>query len=196
MVGLVRMDALEFLYDYFEDRAHAAALIRQRRPYALGLLGALIGGVSLFVAEALGSRLMILSFSAPALMLALLWQVTLLFVSTAILHLLLDMTGARGDCGALFVHLGLSELAWVAAAPAVLVVQALFPDSAWPLRLAFLAIGLWSAALKARGMRDEYGIGEGRAWLTLGVPYLAVASVFALSTTLAVVALVVKALSS
>ncbi len=196
MVGLVTVDALEFLYDYFEDRAHAAALIRQRRPYALGVLGALLGGASLFVAEGLASRLMILSFSMPALMLALLWQLTLLFASTAILHLLLDMTGARGDSGALFVHLGLSELAWLAGVPAVLVAQALFPDSAWPVRLTFLAVGLWSAALKARGMRDEYGIGEGRAWLTLGVPYLAAASLFALSTTLAVVALVVKALSS
>ena len=26
------MDVLEILYDYFEDRPHAAALIRQRRP--------------------------------------------------------------------------------------------------------------------------------------------------------------------
>ena len=190
------MDVLEFLYDYFEDRAHAASLIRQRRPYALGVLGALLGGVSLFVAEALGARLTVLSFSVPALLLTLLWQLTMLFVSTAVLHLLLDMTGARGDSGALFVHLGLSELAWMAAAPLVLVAQALVPGSPWPVRLVFLGVTLWSAALKARGMRDEYGIGEGRAWLTLGVPYLAVASVFALSTTLALVALVVKALAS
>lgn len=190
------MDVLEFLYDYFEDRGHAAALIRQRRPYALGVLAALLGGVSLFVAEALGSRLVFFSFSVPALLLVLLWQLAMLFASTAILHLLLDMTGARGDSGALFVHLGLSELAWIAAAPAVLVAQALFHGSPWPVRLVFFAVGLWSLALKARGMRDEYGIGEGRAWVTLGLPYLAAASLFALSTTLAIVALVVKALSS
>jgi len=190
------MDVLEFLYDYFEDRAHAAALIRQRRPYALGVLGALAGGASMFVAEALGSRLVLLSFSVPALLLALLWQLTALFALTAVLHLLLDMTGARGDSGALFVHLGLSELAWLAGAPAILVAQALFPSSAWPVRLAFFCVGLWSLALKARGMRDEYGIGEGRAWVTLGLPYLAVASLFALSTTLALVALIVKAFSS
>ncbi len=196
MVGLVTMDVLEFLYDYFEDRAHAAALIRQRRPYALGVLGALLGGISLFAAEALASRLMFLSFSVPALLLVLLWQLTVLFASTAVLHLLLDMTGARGDSGALFVHLGLSELAWLAVVPAVLVVQAAFPDRAWPVRLAFAAVGLWSAALKARGMRDEYGVGEGRAWLTLGAPCVALAALLALSATLALVALIVKALSS
>ena len=190
------MDVLEFLYDYFEDRTHAAALIRQRRPYALGLLGALIGGASVFFAEALGGRLTFLSFSIPSLSLVLLWQFTVLFVSTAVLHLLLDMTGARGDAGALFVHLGLSELAWLAAVPLILIAQALFPSSAWPVRIAFFAVGLWSLALKARGMRDEYGIGEGRAWMTLGLPYLAFAALVALSTTLALVALLVKAFSS
>jgi hypothetical protein len=189
------MDVLEFLYDYFEDRAHAASLIRQRRPYALGLFGALLGGVSVFTAEALAGRLSLLSFTVPALILVLLWQFTMLFASTAVLHLLLDMTGARGDAGALFVHLGLSELAWLAAAPLVLLSQAVFRHPAWPVRAAFLAVGLWSLALKARGMRDEYGIGEGRAWVTLGLPYLAIAALAALSTTLALVALLMKAFS-
>jgi len=149
-----------------------------------------------FVAEALGGRLSFLSFSGPSLLLTLLWQVAVLFSLTAALHLLLDLTGARGDAGALFVHLGLSELAWLAAAPAVLIVQALFPESAWAVRLAFVAVWFWSLALKARGLRDEYGVGEARAWLTLGLPYALLAALIALSTTLAVVALAVKALSS
>ena len=190
------MDVLELLYDYFEDRAHAAALIRQRRPLALGVLGALAGGASVFVAEGLAGRLHVFSFSGPSLLLTLLWQVTMLFTLTAALHLLLDMTGARGDAGALFVHLGLSELAWLAAAPATLLLQALFPRSAWPIRLAFLAVWVWSLALKARGLRDEYGVGEARAWVTLVLPYLLFASLIALSTTLAIVALVMKAFSS
>jgi Yip1 domain len=190
------MDVLEILYDYFEDRPHAAALIRQRRPYALGLLGVLGGGASLFVAQALAGRLFLLPFSWPSLILVLLWQVAALFALTAILHLILEMTGARGDAGALFVHLGLSQLAWLAAVPTVLIAQALFPSSPWPLRLAFLAVGLWSLALKARGMRDEYGVGEGRAWLTLSLPYLALAALAALSTTLAVVSLILRAVAS
>ena len=187
------MDVLEFLYDYFEDRPRAAALIRQRRPYALGFLGALAGGVGVFAAEALAGRLGFLSFSLPALALTLLWQAAILFASTAVLHLLLEMSGARGDAGALFVHLGLSELAWLAAVPAALIFQALFPRSAWPMRAAFVAIGLWSLALKARGMRDEYGVGTGRAWLTLGLPYFALAALAALTMALAVGALLMEA---
>lgn len=190
------MDLLEFLYDYFEDRAHAAALIRQRRPFAVGLLGALVGAASLFTAQALAGRLSMLSFSWPSLLLTLLWHAALLFAGTAILHLLLDLTGARGDAGALFVHLGLSELAWIAAVPAVLLAQAALPNPAWPVRLSFFAIGVWSLALKARGLRDEYGVGEGRAWATLGLPYLAFAALVTLTTVLAAAALIVKALSS
>lgn len=190
------MDVLEFLYDYFEDRSRAAALIRQRRPFALGLLGALAGGASVFVAEGLAGRLHVFSFSGPSLALTLLWQATMLFVLTAALHLLLDMTGARGDAGALFVHLGLSELAWIAAAPSILILQALFPHSSWPVRLAFVAVWFWSLALKARGLRDEYGVGQARAWLTLSLPYALLAVLVAVSTTLAIVALIVKAFSS
>ena len=188
------MDLLEFVYDYFEDRAHAAALIRQRRPFALGLLGALAGGVSLFAA--LGGGLFFMPASWPSLFLLLLVQTTLIFLLTATLHQLLDMTGARGDAGALFVHLGLSELSWLAAAPSVLIARALFPHSSWPAWLAFAAVGAWSLSLKARGMRDEYGVGEGRAWLTLGLPYLAAGAFGGLSMTLALVALIVKAFAS
>jgi hypothetical protein len=191
------MDVLELLYDYFEDRAHAAALIRQRRPFALGLLGALVGGVSVFMAEALGGRLHVFSFSGPTLLLTLLWQVGMLFALTAALHLVLDMTGARGDAGALFVHLGLSQLAWLAAVPATLIARALFPRATfWPAFLAFVAVWIWSLALKARGLRDEYGVGEGRAWFTLALPYVMFAALVALWSTLAIVALVMKAFSS
>jgi len=190
------MDVFELLYDYFEDRAHAAALIRQRRPYALGLLGILIGGAGLFCAQALADRLVFLSFSWPSLLVALLWRTGVLFAFAALLHMVLDMSGARGDGGALFVHLGLSELAWMAAVPALLIFQALFPHSPWPARLTFFAVGLWSLALKARAMRDEYAVGEGRAWLTLLLPGLALAGLAALSTTLALASLVVKAFSS
>lgn len=189
------MDVLELLYDYFEDRSHATALIRQRRPYALGLLGALIGATSLYLAQALAGRLVMLSFSWPSFLLALLWRTSLIFAAAAVLHFLLDLSGARGDCGALFVHLGLSELAWTALVPCVLISQSLFAHSPWPVRLSFLAVGLWSLALKARAMRDEYGVGEARAWMTLVLPGLALACLAALSTTLAVAAFLVKAFS-
>ena len=190
------MDVLELLYDYFEEGERAAALIRQRRPLALGFLGALAGGASVFVAEALGGRIHVFSFSLPSLMLTLLWQAAALFALTAAVHLSLDMTGARGDAGALFVHLGLSELAWLAAVPATLILQALFSQSAWPARLAFVLVWFWSLTLKARGLRGEYGVGAARAWLTLVLPYALFAALIGASTALAIVALAVKAFSA
>lgn len=189
------MDAVELVYDYFEDRAHASALIRQRRPAALGLLAVLIGAASLYVAHALAGRTSF-PFGWPGLALALLWHSAMTFVATAVLHLILELGGARGDARALFVHLGLSELAWLAAAPLVLVCQAAFANPAWSLRLVFFFIGLWSLTYKARGIRDEYGISGGRAWLTLGVPYLASVLVILLMAFLATLGFVLHALRS
>lgn len=187
------MDAVELVYDYFEDRAHASALIRQRRPAALGLLALLLGAASLYVAHALAGRTSF-PFGWPGLALALLWHSVMTFTATALLHLILELGGARGDARALFVHLGLSELAWLTAVPLVLVCQTAFSNPAWSLRLVFFFVGLWSLSYKARGIRDEYGISGGRAWLTLGVPYLASVLVVLLMVFLATLGWVLAAL--
>ncbi|MDD5303617.1 MAG: hypothetical protein PHS14_10975 [Elusimicrobia bacterium] len=189
------MDAVELVYDYFEDRAHASALIRQRRPAGLGLLAVLVGASSLYAAHALAGRAT-LPFGWPGLALALLWQAVMIFVATALLHLILELGGARGDARALFVHLGLSELVWMAAVPAILVCQAVLSKPAWGLRLVFFFVGLWSLSYKARGIRDEYGISGGRAWLTLGLPYLAGVLIVLLMAFLATLGFVLAALSS
>jgi hypothetical protein len=189
------MDPVEFVYDFFEDRAHASALIRQRRPAALGLLGILLGASSLYVAQSLAGRAA-LPFGWPGLALAVLWHSVLTFVATALLHLILELGGARGDARALFVHLGLAELAWFAAAPLILVCQAALSKPAGSVRLVFLVVGLWSLSYKARGIRDEYGISGGRAWLTLGLPFLAGVLVVLLMAFLATLGLVLAATSS
>jgi len=187
------MDAVELVYDYFEDRAHASSLIRQRRPAALGLLAILLGAASLYVAHSLSGRTSF-PFGWPGLALALLWHTAMTFVATALLHLILELGGARGDVRALFVHLGLSELVWLAAVPLVLVCQATLAKPAWGLRLVFFFLGLWSLSYKARGIRDEYGISGGRAWLTLGLPYLASVLVVLLMAFLATLGFVLAAL--
>jgi len=189
------MDAVELVYDFFEDRAHASAIIRQRHPAALGLLGILLGAASLYVAQSLSGR-SLLPFGWPGLALSLLWQLVLTFTTTALLHLILELGGARGDARALFVHLGLAELAWLPAVPLVLMCQAAFSKPAWSLRLVFFCMGLWSLSYKARGIRDEYGISGGRAWLTLGLPYLASVLVVLLMAFLATLGFVLSALSN
>ncbi|MDX6770658.1 MAG: hypothetical protein SF051_14080 [Elusimicrobiota bacterium] len=186
----------ELAYDFFEDHTQAAAEIRRRRPLALGVLALLAGGTSLFFAQALAGRLSILSLSWPSLIAALTWHACLAFLTTAVLHLVLEMTGSKGSAGVLFVHWGLSDLAWMSAVPAVLVVQALTPNSPWSVRLVFFLVGIWSLALKARAIRDEYGVASGRAWLTLSVPYLAAMALAALVLALTLAALILAAVRS
>lgn len=189
------MDSVELVYDFFEDRAHSSSLIRQRRPVALGLFGILLGAASLYVAESLAGRAY-LPFGWPALALAVVWHAVLVFLTTALLHLILELGGARGDARALLVHLGLSELTWLAAVPLILICQAALSKPAWSLRLVFFCVGLWSLSYKARGIRDEYGISGGRAWLTLGLPYLSCVLVVLLMAFLATLGFVLSALSN
>lgn len=189
------MDPVELVYDFFEDRAHSSALIRQRRPAGLGLLAVLLGAASLYAAQSLAGR-SVLPFGWPAFTLYLLWHAVLTFVAAALLHLILELGGARGDVRALFVHLALAELVWVTAVPLVLLCQAAAPKSAWSLRLVFFFVGLWSLSYKARGIRDEYGISGGRAWLTLGLPYLLGVLVVLLMAFLVTLGYVLAALSN
>lgn len=189
------MDAVELVYDFFEDRAHASALIRQRRPAGLGLAGILLGASSLYVAHSLAGRA-IMPFGWPGLTMFLVWSAAATFVATALLHLILEMGGAHGDSRALFVHMGLAELAWMAAVPLVLVCQTALGKPGWSIRLVFFFVGLWSLSYKARGIRDEYGISGGRAWLTLGLPYLAGVLVVLLMAFLATLGVVLAAIGS
>jgi len=189
------MDAIELVYDFFEDRPHASALIRQRRPAALGLAAILVGAAALFTAQALTGR-GALPFGWPGLALSMLWHATMVFLSAAVLHLILEMGGARGDARALFAHLGLAELVWIAAPPLCLLFMALLPKPAMAIRLSLFGLSLWSLALKARGIRDEYGVGGGRAWLTLGAPFLALVLFVLLASFLAVLGFTLAALKS
>lgn len=185
---------IELAYDFFEDHVSAAAEIRRHRPLAAGLLALLCGATSLFFAQALAGRLSVFSLSWPSLVAAVTWHAFLAFVTVSVLHMILEMSGSKGSAGVLFVHWGLSDLAWMAAVPCVLLVQALLPGSPWIVRAVFFGVGLWSLALKARGIRDEYGVATGQAWLTLGLPYVASAALVGLAMVLTLAALIVAAL--
>lgn len=181
------MGPLELLYDCFEDHVKAAKLIDERRPLAFGVFCFALGGVGLFVAQALAERLVLLPFSWYSCLLAVLWELAVGFLLTAVLHLILEMGGVRGSAAGLFVLLGVSELAWTLAVPLLLLARAAGPGSPWAATGIFLLVGLLSFSLKARGIKDNYGVSLGRAWVTLSLPYLAVAgaAVLAFSVALA-----------
>lgn len=186
------MSSVELVYDYFEDHVRAAAAVNERRPMALGVLCFLVGGLSLFLAQALAQRLHIFSFSWASLILTLGWKVSAGFLMAAVLHLILEMFGVKGSAVALFVLLGLAELSWALALPLVLLARLVSERSSWAVTAIFFGVGLLCLGLKARSLQDNYRIGAGRAWLALGLPYLAMTVVAVLAFSLAVMRLILE----
>lgn len=177
--------ALELIYDYFEDHVRLAGVVRETQPVALGVLGFLVGGLSLFVAQALTNRLHILTFSWTSLAVVLLWKVAMGFVLAAVIHLILELQGLKGDAGALFILFGLADVAWALVVPGVMIARAV-SRSTLPVSIVFLAVGFLTLSLKARSLQDGYKISSGRAWFMLGLPYLAVVSAILLAISLLV----------
>jgi hypothetical protein len=184
---------LELIYDYFEDHVRCAAIVRERRPIALGALGFLVGGLSVFVAQALVQRLHLFSFSWTSLAVALAWKLVAGFILVAVLHMALELQGLRGDAVALFICFGLADLAWTLAVPLMLLLKA-FTRSSLLVTAAFMAVGFLTLSLKARSLQDAYRITTGKAWFTLSLPYLAIVAGLLLAVSLLVLRLVMAAM--
>ena len=180
----------EILSDFIEDPPRAAEVVGRGRPVALGVLAFLSAGVSVFLAQALLRPAGLSAVSGFSLAFHCGWQIVSGFFLAAVLHLLAEASGGgslRGEASGLFVLLGLSESAWALAVPAALLLRLLAP-SAWGARTAlFAAIGLATLILKARSVRDNYGMSMGKAWLILLAPILAVSALIAALVLFAVV---------
>lgn len=170
---MVGVSGLELIYDYFEDHVRAAAHINESRPMALGALCFLVGGLSLFVANALARGPVFLSFSWSSLVLTLMLKLLAGFLMTAILHLVVEVTGAKGSAATLFVLLGMASLVWALTVPLVLLARFLLSGSPWAFGGIFMTVGLLSLSLKARSLQDNYQIRPGKAWAILSLPYIA-----------------------
>lgn len=164
---------MELLYDFFADHVRACAVVIERRPMFLGLVCWALGAASLFVAQALAGKLAVVGFTWAGLGLSVVWKLAQAFVLVALLHLLLELQGAKGSAAGLFVLCGMADLAWALAVPATLLAQAFVPQPGWTVTGLFAAIGLLSFSLKARAIQDVYRVSAGRAWTTLSLPYLA-----------------------
>lgn len=185
------MGFIELLYDYFEDHVRAAATVNERRPLAFGVLCFVIGGVSLFMAQALSQRLLF-PFSWSSCALLLLWKLSAGFLLVAVLHLILEMEGFKGSAAGLFVLFGMTELAWAAAVPLLLIARLAAGNWPWAATAVFFVVSLASLSLKARSLKDHYRLSAGRAWLTLSLPYLAVLLLTLLAFSLALISLILK----
>jgi hypothetical protein len=187
------MSSLEIVYDYFEDPLRAAGRIEKCRPVTLGLLCILTGALSFFLAQALSDHLSILSFSWSSCLLILIWRFSAAFLFTAVLHLILEMGSVRGSAVALFVHLGLSELAWGLILPLAIIGQLTTGYASWAMPGAIFLGAILNLGLKARAIRDNYHVGLSRAWLTLCLPYFATVGMVLLVFFLAMLGLLSRA---
>jgi hypothetical protein len=189
------MSPIEVIYDYFEDHVRLAAFVRERRPIAVGVLGFLVGGLSLFVAQALTQRLHLLSFSWASLIVVMCWKLLTGFVLASVTHLLLELQGRKGDVVSLFILFGLADLAWTLTVPVALITRLLL-DSSLAVTIAFMAVGFLTLSLKARSLQDTHAITTGRAWFTLGVPYMVVVAGSILAASLLVARLIMAAFNA
>ncbi|MFA6317990.1 MAG: hypothetical protein WC943_11270 [Elusimicrobiota bacterium] len=181
------MSAAEVVFDYFEDHTRSADLVRHSRPAALGLLCFALGGVSVFMAQAVLGRLAPFTFSVTSLILMALWQVVLGLGFTAMLHLVMEFEGIQGSAASLFALLGMADLVWALAVPIALLLRLFAPGSGWLATALFTLVGLLSLGYKARSIQDNYQVGAARAWITLFVPYVAAAVAALLVFTVAMV---------
>lgn len=168
------MSALETIYDYFEDHAQAAHYVQETRPVLFGVFCFALGALSLFMAQAMTQRLILLPFNFPSLAFFMLWRVAAGFLMAAVLHMIMEFSGAKGSAATLFVLLGMATLIWALAIPLILISRFLWPQSHWPVTIIFAGVGLLGLSLKARGIQDTYHVGASRAWFTLLLPYFAV----------------------
>lgn len=184
------MSAVELLYDYFEDHTRAAEASRQSSPVAFGILCYAAGGLALFAAQSLNGRMLPLPLGLFSAGLAVLWQIGAGFLLTTALHLILEIEGVRGSAASLFVLLGLANLVWLAALPIALILKALAPGNPWLPALAFFLLGIVVLGYRARSIQYNYAVSAARAWITLLLPYMAMAFAAALIFTAAIVAMV------
>lgn len=188
----MRPSGLELIYDYFEDHVRLAAHVRESRPVAMGIFGFMVGGLSLFVAQALTNRLHVLSFSWTSLAVTLVWKIAAGFLLAAVIHMFLELQGLKGNAVSTFILFGFADVSWALVVPAVLIAKS-FSHSSLPITVIFLAVGFLTLSLKARSLQDGYQISSGRAWFMLGLPFFLAAAAALLALSLLILKIVLAA---
>jgi hypothetical protein len=90
----------------------------------------------------------------------------------------------------------MANLSWALAVPLALVFMAFLPRAQWLLTAAFLLVGFYNLSLKARSLQDTYQLSQGRAWITLALPYLATVTASGVALVLAMASLVLQVMKS
>lgn len=165
---------LDLLGDFVESPSIAGPAIRERSPFGLGVIGFLIGGLSLFLAQSLSRHFFLLPAGPVALILICLWRLLFGVLMTGVLHLLAELSGGRGSSVGLFAFLGLSDLVWALALPFVVLLRLIGWSQSWfAVWVMLTVLGCFCVALRAKGLRENYGLTPGLSWMLVCVPYVA-----------------------
>ena len=165
---------LELIEDYVESPSLAGPNVRQRAPFGLGIIGFLVGGVSLFLAQSLSRHFYLLPPGPISLIMICGWRLVFGILLTGVLHLLAELSGGRGTSVGLFAFLGLSDLVWALALPYVVLLRLVGWSQSWfAVWLMLTVLGTASVALRAKGLRENYGLTAGLSWMLVCVPYVA-----------------------
>jgi hypothetical protein len=164
---------LDLLTDFVESSDHGVAKIREHAPFGLGVACFLVSGLSLFLAQSLSRHFLLMPVGPIALILIWIWRLGIGILMTGLLHLLSELNGGKGNAVGLFVFLGLSDLVWTLALPVVLMLRlAGVAHNMFVVCMMLTVIGFGSLALRAWGIRENYGLDSARAWALVCVPYI------------------------
>jgi hypothetical protein len=172
----VRTGSIDAFYDFIEDPERSAEIIRREAPLLLGVCAYLLSAASLFLAQAISGKTGLFGLSWMSVSVVLVWSIGMGIVQTGLVHLIAETCGGKGKVTSLFVMLGFSELGWTLVLPAVLVVQAFFPDTPFGLPIVSFLVSLIVLLLKVRSIRLNYQFGNLAAWFSILFPQLALAA--------------------
>lgn len=184
------METLSVIADFIEAPEEAARRTRESPRIAAALLAFVAAGTSVFLAQAVAGRGGALWSLWVSWAIACLWHLLSGAAMTSFLHLSAETVGGRGRALPLFVLVGLSDLGWALALPAVLIARVFFPDASWPSWVLLALAGLLVLCLRARSIRLNYGLSAGRSWVAVSIPYAGAALMAGAFASLAVFGLV------
>ncbi|MEK7745815.1 MAG: hypothetical protein AAB576_04055 [Elusimicrobiota bacterium] len=184
------METLSVIADFIEAPGEAARRTRESPSISAALLAFLAAGTSVFLAQAVAGRGGTFWSLWVSWAIACLWHLVSGAAMTSFLHLSAEAVGGRGRVLSLFVLVGLSDLGWALALPAVLIARVFFPEASWPSWILLPLAGFLVLSLRARSISHNYGLGMARSWVAVSIPYVGAALMVVAFTSLAVFGLV------
>lgn len=164
---------IDVFEEFVEDPTKAARRVAQRRPLSLGIACYVAGGLGFFLARAATSQLLLLPPNFGGALVSVSFHLVSAVLICSMFHLFLSLGGEHGSAAGLFILLGLCDLVWCLAVPAVIAYAAVPSDATrGALGLILVALFLSNLYLKARSIKDLYVVSFLKAYVVLFLPYM------------------------